>query len=59
VNGTSRILSVTIKNAPKLELVIDGKSQFLFAFQDATLKEIRTMAKLEASYRFFYENLVI
>ena len=32
VNGTSKILSVSIKTAPKLELVIDNKSQFIFAF---------------------------
>jgi hypothetical protein len=32
-----KILSVTIKNAPKLELVIDAQSKFVYSFQDASL----------------------
>jgi hypothetical protein len=59
VNGTSKILTVTIKTAPRLDLVIDDQVKALYAFQDATLKEIRTMASLSASYKFFYEGLVI
>jgi hypothetical protein len=59
VNGTSKILTVTIKTAPRLDLVIDGQVKALYAFQDATLKEIRAMASLSASYKFFYEGLVI
>ena len=33
--------------------------KLIYAFQDLTLKEIRTMASLNSSYRFFYEGLVI
>jgi hypothetical protein len=59
VNGTSKILTVTIKTAPRLDLVIDGQVKALYAFQDATLQEIRAMASLNSSYKFFYEGLVI
>jgi len=59
VNGTSKLLTVSIKNAPKLDMVIDSQTKSLYAFQDLTLKEIRTMASLNSSYRFFYEGLAI
>jgi hypothetical protein len=59
VNGTSKVLTVAINNAPKLDLVIDGQVRQLYAFQDATLKEIRMMANLNVTYRFFYEGLAI
>lgn len=50
---------MVIKNAPKLDLIIDGQVRQLYAFQDATLKEIRMMANLDVKYRFFYENLAV
>jgi hypothetical protein len=52
-------MSVIIKNAPKLELLIDGKVKLIYSFQEASLKEIRAMASLAANYNFFYEGLVV
>jgi hypothetical protein len=45
--------------APQLELLIDGKSKIVYAFQDASLQELRFIASLNSNYTFYYEGLAI
>jgi hypothetical protein len=42
-----------------LDLVIDGQVKSIFAFQDASLKELRTLANLDSSYQFLFEGLKV
>jgi len=59
-NGTSNVLVIIIRNALKLDLVIDGKvAKSVYAFKDTSLKDLRTIANLNSKFQFIFEGLTV
>ena len=58
-NGTSAGFTIQIKNAPKLALVVNGVSKTVYAFSEASLKDLRVMANLDSSLLFYFQNLAV
>lgn len=58
-DASSKVIVIIIKNAPQIELVIDGKKRMVFAFLDTSLRELRTIADLSSQFEFYFEGLPV
>lgn len=58
-NSTTTELHIIVKNAPALNFYLNGKGTVFYAFWDASLLEVRTILRLDASVSFLYAGLTI
>jgi hypothetical protein len=50
---------IIIRNAPKVDLIIDGKTKTVYAFLETSLKDLRTIANLSDDFKFIFESLEV